>query len=285
MAANTYSALVPELWSAEVVLARNAARIISSTLTRPMEENFNEGDTIHFPVFSNFTTGDANDDGTENTLGARTFSTVDLSIDKHKYAGAHYTKKELKQIAKNARYEENEQRLMGESLIKKIETDVLTDMIASAGVTINAASGMDDATLKEIVRRFDQLEVPQEDRFLAVDGYGKEDILAIDKFVKMNEGGDPSKALLRMGQVSMGFLGTFYGLNVVVTPLIPTSGGSPDKQQAVAYTTGSYGLAVQQDVEMEIERRAAKLGTDVVADTLYGYKALRATEIMKIVLN
>ena len=282
---NTYDALVPEVWAAEVVLARNANRRVFQTVTQPLESEFSEGDTIHFPVYSNFTTGDAADNGTENAVSSRSFSTVDLLINTHKYVAAHYTKKELKQIAKNARYEQNEQRLMGEALSKKLELDILTAMIAGAGSTINFASGITKAELARLTRIYDALEVPQEDRFLVVDAYGKEDILSIDSLTKVNEAGKVGEALLSRGEVGPGFLGNYFGWNVILSPIVPTSAGSPSKQQAIAYTTGSFGTAVQQGVDLSMDYRTLKIGMDVLADTLYGNKVLRATEITVVTLN
>lgn len=282
---NTYDALVPEVWAAEVVLARNANRRVFQTVTQPLESEFSEGDTIHFPVYSNFTTGDAADNGTENPVSSRSFSTVDLLINTHKYVAAHYTKKELKQIAKNARYEQNEQRLMGEALSKKLELDILTAMIAGAGSTINFASGITKAELARLTRIYDALEVPQEDRFLVVDAYGKEDILSIDSLTKVNEAGKVGEALLSRGEVGPGFLGNYFGWNVILSPIVPTSAGSPSKQQAIAYTTGSFGTAVQQGVDLSMDYRTLKIGMDVLADTLYGNKVLRATEITVVTLN
>lgn len=285
MAANTYQSLVPEIWGAEVLAARNASRRVAPTLTAPLESEMSEGDTIHFPVFSNFTTGDANDNGTENTAAARVNSTVDLVIDKHKFVAAHYTKKELKQIAKSAKYEQNEQTLMGQAISKKLEVDVLTAMIAGAGQTINFASGITKAELARLTRIFDQAEAPQEDRFLVVDGYGKEDILSIDALTQINTAGKVGEALLSQGEVGPGFLGNFFGWNVILSPIVPESSGSPAKRQAVAYTTGSFGLGVQQGVDLSMEYRTLKIGMDMLADTLYGYKVLRADEIVAITLN
>ena len=277
MAANNYSDLSPEYWSGKVLLARTSAQVVAPTVTAPLESEITDGDTVNFPVFSAFSTGNANNDGTENTLAARSFSTQQLVIDQSKYVGAHYTDKELKQIAKSARYEDNEQFLMGQALMEDIETAVLTQMVTDG---TNTGSGSLDAdVLRDFNRRWDGLGVPNEDRWVVVDEYGKEDITAISQFTNINEGGTEAQALLRNGQVGKNYLGNFFGINVIWTPLLPTTGGSPDNPQAIAYTTNSFGLAVQKEVDMKIQPMAAKGGTDAVAYSLYGVKTLRSSEI------
>lgn len=283
--ANTTSALNPEYWSAMSLIARNDRRQIAQTVTWPLESEIADGDTVNFPVYSNFDTGDANDDGTDNTLSDRSFSTQSLVIDQHKYAGAHYGKKELKQIAANQQFEDTEIALMGESLMKKIEVDILTAMLAGAGTSITAASGITKDVLRDIVRRFDGLETPKEERYLVVDEYGKEDVLAIEGFTKINESGGEAEQLLRNGEVVQGYLGEIYGLKILVSVLVPPTATSPVKRRAVAYSGNSFGLALQDELDVNVQYMARKIGADVVADSLYGVKVLRSTEIFEIVLG
>lgn len=284
--ANTYSALVPEIWSKEVLLGRNAAQVIAPTVTKPAETEISEGDTVHFPVFSAFTVGNALDDGNDNTLSNRSFSTIDLLIDKHKFAGAHYTDKELKQIAKNARYEQQEQQLMGAGLMEQIELDLYNEMVAGASATVlgSQGSGLTDAVLKDIVEQFDAAKTPAEDRFLVIPVAGKRDLLGIDKFVKANEGGTIGAALLARSEVGKNFVAQLYGLNVIWSTVIGTNAGSPSGHTAVAYHGNSVGLALQKDVNVKSDYIVRKIGTDVVADTLYGVKVLRQADVFKVLI-
>lgn len=283
--ANDYAALVPEVWAQEVLLARNEMQVIAPTVTTPLESEISEGDTVHFPVWTNFTVGDAADNGTENTTSARNFTTIDLAINKHKFAAAHYTKKELKQIAKSARYEQNEQKQMGTDLMLQIETDLYNEMTGAALTTLGSqGGGLTDAVMRSIVKFFDDAKTPETDRFLLLSSKGKSDLLGIDKFTKINEGGRIAEALLNFSQVKRNFLAEIYGINVLWTTIVGLNAGSPAGYTCVAYTGNSIGLALQQTVDVNMEYRTLKIGQDVLADTLYGVKALRPAEIAKVLI-
>jgi len=281
---NNLTALNPEIWAKEVLLARNVAQVVAPTVMKPMESEIAEGDTVHFPVYSAHTVINAADDGTENTANARTATTVDLLIDKHKAVPVFYSKKELKQMANSATFEAAEQAQMGQDLMNQIETDLITAMVNGASGTTygSQGGGMTDTVIKNVVEAFDTAKAPAEDRFLLLPVAGKRDLLDIDKFVKINEGGRGAEALLRLSEVARNFLGEFYGLNVIWTSNISLNGATPAGYTALAYHGSAVGLALQQDVEIEIQRRALKLGTDVAADTIYGVKVLRQTEVFKV---
>lgn len=284
---NNFDVWNPEIWSKDVLLARNSGQVIAPTVMKPIEEEIAEGDTVHFPGYQKHAVKDAADDGTENAANNRTASTVALLIDKHKVIPVHYGKKEIKQMANSQVYLDSERSQMGIDLMEQIESDLHAEMVAGAGSTVTGSTqgaGLSDTVLKNVVEAFDNANAPAEDRFLVVPVAGKRDLLDIDKFVKINEGGRGSEALLRRSQVGRNFVGEFYGINVIWTSVISLNGDSPAGYTAIAYHGGAVGLALQNDVEIEIERRALKLGTDVAADTIYGVKTLRSTEVFKVLM-
>ena len=283
--ANNNSAIIPEVWAAEALLALNNGMVASPTVTAPMESEYEDGDTIHFPVFANFTVRDANDNGTDNTLDNRTTSVVDLVIDKHKYAGAHYGKKELKQIQANLDYQSKEQEQMGRDLIDQLELDLYNKMVAEATGASQGSAGtaISKSTILALGQAMDAAKVPATDRWLWVGAKGKGDILAISEFTERQKAGEYADALLRMSQYAQGYLGEWFGINIIWSTTVPAASGSPAASTGIAYHSNAVGQAIQQMIDVNVDYRARMIGADMLADIIYGNKVLRPTHVFPVI--
>lgn len=282
---NNFDAIVPEIWSREILYARNQAQVIAPTVMKPDEAEFAEGDTINFPVTSKHTITNGTTDGTSNSASARTATVVPLVIDKFRGAYAFYGKKELRQIANSARYAEGEQAQMGIDLMEDLEYQLYLKMVAGAGSTLGTqGGGLTKDLIIAINGAFDAAKAPANDRWLVLPVAGKQDLLGITEFTKQNEGGDRAKALTTFSEVGENFVGQFFGLNIIWTTAIPANGDSPVGYTAIAYHGTAVGLAIQQAVDVVTQVGALKNGVDVAATTLYGAKVLRSAEVFKVLI-
>lgn len=283
---NNLDAITPEFMSLNTQLTRDKSGVFSQLVNKAFETERTYGDTVLVPVHSDFTIGDANDDGTDNSVEDRTPTVETLLIDKHKYALAHYGDAELQLLKSSASFMEAESRKMGEGLAEELDRTLLAQIKADANGTLGAfGGGVTDALLQDIAEAFDDAEVPEEERFAVFPTAGKKQILAIDKFTTPASRSQQQIELLENGMARStvkNYLGEFYGTKVFRSGLFTAEAGSPTAYQAVAFSRSSLALVVVQDVQFEMDRRLRAIGTDALAHTHYGHKVVRPDEAWKV---
>ena len=67
-----------------------------------------------------------------------------------------------------------------------------------------------------------------------------------------------------------GYVGTLFGMQVFESSNCPQSGPSTDDFQGAIFHRDALGFGLMRDIQIETQRRASYLGTDVVASAMYG---------------
>lgn len=268
----THAKFIPEIWSKEVILARES-RLYMSNLIMRLDTDVDEyGNKIHLPLVSNLSASDISADGsltdtapteTEVTLTLNKWKGISINVPDIVMAQSKYDLMKL--------YAEK----MGYGLALIVEQDLLgqyssltTNSVGTAGTDIS------DAELRSAVQKLDDARAPFEERHLVIKPVQKNALLGIDKFVRYDvipyaKGDSP---------VVKGNLGELYGVSIHVSPEVATSAG---ETQNLMFQHDAFALAMQKDIKVEKFARtqfADRLG----ASELYGFAILRDDHAVKV---
>ena len=130
-------------------------------------------------------------------------------------------------------------------------------------------TAINDTAILTANRYLDEAKAPTTERYLVVTPKGKQELLAIDKFVRWD-------ALGTGDAIKTGRIGELYGVEVSMSQNLVVTAGTPDEHNNLLFHKEAYAVAVQKDISFESQRKAEYLGTLFVAQSLWGGAVLRA---------
>jgi N4-gp56 family major capsid protein len=163
-------------------------------------------------------------------------------------------------------------QLFGNAIAKKIDQDLMgqfanftTNTMGSSSTTITAALVMQGLT------KLKAAGVPTEGIVAVLHpniAYDLKSALTSQGNVVFTAGayGDVANEAMRMG-----YVGNLFGMQVFESsnaPLVP--GGAAGDYQGAIFHRDALGFGLMRDIQIETQRRARGLGTDVVASAMYG---------------
>ena len=163
-------------------------------------------------------------------------------------------------------------QLFGNAIAKKIDQDLMakfesftTNVIGSSSTTITAALLMQGLTkLKSAAVPTDGLACVLHPSV----AYDLKSALTSQGAVAFTGGayGDVANEAMRMG-----YVGNLFGMQVFESANVPliTSGAAGDYAGAI-FHRDALGFGLMRDIQIETQRRARGIGTDIVASAMYG---------------
>ena len=163
-------------------------------------------------------------------------------------------------------------QLFGNAIAKKIDQDLMakfesftTNVIGSSSTTITAALLMQGLTkLKSAAVPTDGLACVLHPSV----AYDLKSALTSQGSVAFTGGayGDVANEAMRMG-----YVGNLFGMQVFESANVPliTSGAAGDYSGAI-FHRDALGFGLMRDIQIETQRRARGIGTDIVASAMYG---------------
>ncbi len=271
------AAYIPRTLSEYIIQVRDANLQAAKFVTRRDSDVLSKGQTIDFPVDSNFTAYSyADGNRLSDNLEANIDSFVSLTVSQvpmrpflvldtlSKQAQADY--KALK--TKRASY----------IIAKTVDASVLSEGLNFSANTIqNQTTPTTAITLTQLLsaqETLDNLDVPEDDRVWFLCPTVLKDMMGLsgNYFTSMDFA--ETKALVK-GQISRMLLGS----PVVKTTVMPTgTAGSPVStyRKNLYFHRSAIGLAMQRDVEFQSEYNMDLQGTLCNARAMYGTATLRA---------
>jgi N4-gp56 family major capsid protein len=163
-------------------------------------------------------------------------------------------------------------RLFGEAIAQKMDQDLMakfseftTNTIGSSSTTITAALVMQGLT------KLKSAGVPTDGIVAGLhpsSAYDLKAALTAQGNAAFTGGayGDVANEAMRMG-----YVGNLFGMQIYESSNAPLiTGGAAGDYQGAIFHRDALGLAVMRDIQIETQRRASYLGTDVVASAMYG---------------
>lgn len=273
----TSATFIPEVWSNATIVATESKLVVAPKVKRFDADVADYGDVIHVPNISNFDGARDKSANTTLTLDTITETSVDITIDQHKYVAFMIEDK----LAKQSKYDLTSEYTdrAGYAIAKAVDTSLLE--LYTGFTTDDVGSYETDITDAGVLAAIQQLElndVPMEDRCLIIHAGQMTALLAIDKFVKadfLGQYDQPTR--VQNGPSSSSMFGTLYGVPVYFTNNVAVTTGTTNYVHNVLIHKEAWALAMQMAPRVQMEYQLNSLADEVVTDVLYGVKTLRST--------
>lgn len=264
--------LVPELWAKEIADNRVDNLVLWQLIdSRYSSEISNKGDILHIPFVGEIDADfDANFSvGTEVDIDNLDVTTVDLIIDRYIRHGVGVQDALKAQSAYDLR--SPIQQRLGRWLDRAKDAEVFKKAVAGfTNTAVSAGSAITFESIVDAAAVLDTKNVPEDDRFIVVNGMGRADLRKIPEFTAYKEVGQ--SGLVKSKQ---GFVGELYGMPVYVTNVIKANSASTPAYEFLMFHKSAIIGASQSVPRMEFGRDYKKGQDDVVASELFGVKVLR----------
>lgn len=156
-------------------------------------------------------------------------------------------------------------RLFGEAIAKKMDQDLLALFSGFSTGVGGASTAMSAALVAQAVARLRANAVPSDALACVVHPYVAYDL----KKDLTNTFQNPNAGIIQNEAMSVGYVGTLFGVPVFESSNIADTGTAGDYVGAV-FHRDALGLAMIGDISIETQRRASFVGDDIVASAHYG---------------
>lgn len=156
-------------------------------------------------------------------------------------------------------------RLFGEAIAKKMDQDMLALFSGFSTGVGGASTAMSAALVAQAVARLRANAVPSDALACVVHPYVAYDL----KKDLTNTFANPNAGIIQNEAMTVGYVGTLFGVPVFESSNIADTGTAGDYVGAV-FHRDALGLAMIGDINIETQRRASYVGDDVVASAHYG---------------
>lgn len=267
MTGTTLAVYRPQIWSKETLAARESVLVMVPRIKHYDRDIKSAGQTVEIPNLSNLT-ANLKVANTAVTLNAPTETKTTITINQHYESSFLMEDFADIQSAYDAASEYTQKT--GYALAEKMDTTVVNEITDNVDYSAGAfGTALNDTTILVANRYLDEAKVPSMDRTLAVTPQGKQEMLAIYKFVRFD-------ALGTGTAIVNGRIGEIYGSPVIMSHNLRVTAGTPTQNNNLLFHKEVCAIAVQKDISFEKQRKAEYIGDLYVAQALWGVKILRS---------
>jgi N4-gp56 family major capsid protein len=161
-------------------------------------------------------------------------------------------------------------RLFGEAVARKIDQDLMAQFANFTTNTVGSTSTtITPALVMQAVTKLKAAAVPSEGLVAVLHpsvAYDLKSALTTTGNTVFGAGafGDIANEAMRMG-----YVGQLFGVPVFESANVPLAGGAGDYLGGV-FHRDALGFGLMRDIQIETQRRARAIGTDVVCSAMYG---------------
>ena len=209
-----------------------------------------------------------------STPQAHDVTPVDLTIGTHIYQAEIF--EDILTIQSQYELISKYARMFGESLARKVETDMWAELDGfQTTVTLAADDTMATGDLESILASLYNLDIDPNRCSMAVNHLLLADILnptsGIGSYFVRQDAIPSGSNAAGGSHVSTGAVGLIYGMDVFFSQAISTGGTN---RSGAVYVPEACAFAASQDVRLQSQYDVDYLGTKVIADMIYGAKLL-----------
>lgn len=267
--------LVPELWAKEIAANRVDNLVLWMLIDgRYSGEISAKGDVLHIPFVGEI--DDATDTnytvGNDVSIDNLDVTTVDLIIDRYIRKGIGVQDALKAQSAYDLRAP-GQQRL-ARYLDRAKDEEVFRKAVAGFSNTPIVASGTGGVLAFEdfvdAAAVLDAHNVPEDERYIVLNGYGRADLRKIPQFTAYKEVGESG-----LVKSKNGFVGEIYNMPVYVTNAIKANDDATPAYEFLMFHKSAIIGATQEVPRVEFGRDYKKGQDDMIGSELFGVKVLR----------
>ena len=303
--ASEVGTFIPEIWSDEIIAAYKANYVMRG-LVRVLNHKGKKGDTIRLPTPTRGSAS-AKSAETQVTLIAHgTDAGLSVSIDKHyEYSRLIEDFADVQALESLRRFYTDD---AGNALVKQVDIDLILAVLggtitytASTGVIEStstlptvyegdgttwdqaASTDITDAGIRTFIKLLDDGNVPFDQRFMVVPTIVKFDLLGLARFTEQAFTGEAGSG----NTIRNGLIGNVYAMPVYVSTQLPTvddSTGNADNKLGLVFQRDAAVLVEQLGLRVQKQYKQEYLADLMTADTIYGVKQLRSTNVVPFVV-
>lgn len=259
---------IPEIWTKEVLIAREAALRFSDLVERYDEDAAEGGDTLNIPQIGNLS-ANAKLANTSVTLQAPTETDVNLSLNRHFESSILIEDRMAKQAKRTYDLLMKYAKRAGYAIAEQMDTDLAGLYSGLSQYVGDGSTAVTRTNMLRAVQYLDDAKAPETERYGVWKPAAKADILDIDGFVFAEHMGTDVP-------VRKGVFGELFGIVNYVTTQVITQAATPSVVHNLVFHKEAFALAVQMAPRTQFQYKQEYLGTLATVDSLWGYATQRA---------
>lgn len=274
MTTTTGNIFRPEVWSAEVLRATEAALVMAPMVKRFDSLVKGKGDTVNIPNLSNLS-ANSKSASTQVTLQSPTETNTQILISNHYEAS--FLVEDLLKVQSNYDLMGEYTSKAGYAIAAQIDSDLLGEYSNFTNTDVGTyGSDITDSVVLSAIEAIDLANAPLQDRAFVVYPTQKTALAKIDKFVKADYLGEYDRPTpVKVGPNSRFLWGDIYGVPVYYTTQVTSTAGTPTQYHNILFHKEALALAMQVAPRTQSAYVLEYLGNLVVVDTIYGFKTIR----------
>lgn len=266
--ATAASVFRPNIWSKEVLMF-----VKKNLVLLPLVKHYDAdvkagGQTLEIPNVGTIT-ANLKSQNTLVTLNYNTETKTTLTLNKH-YESS-FVLEDLVKIQSVYDLRSDYTMAAAYAIAEKVDSNLAIDMTAAFTAFGAFGTPLNDNLILIVNRYLDDAKAPGTDRSLVVTPQGKQEMLAIDKYIRYDAIGiGGSENSIRNGQI-----GEIYGVRVYMSQNLVQVSSSPNQNSHLFFHKDAFAIAMQQEPRTQAQYKQEYLGWLVTVDVLYGLTALR----------
>lgn len=258
----------PNVWSNEVLMFVKANLVLVPLVKHYDAEVQSYGQTVEIPNVSAIS-ANLKSQNTVVTLNYITETKNTITINQH-YESSFL----LEDIAKvQSKYDlrSDYTQSAAYAISAKIDNGIAAAMTTAFTGYGTYGTALNDTLILAINRYLDDAKAPQSDRSLVVTPQGKQEMLAIDKYIRYDAigvGGSDNSIL-------NGQIGEIYGVKVFMSQNLVQLTTTPNQNSHLFFHKEAFAVAIQQQPRTQASYKQEYLGWLVTVDILWGMASLR----------
>ena len=265
MTTTTGVKFLPEVWSKQAEVAREANLVLAKKVKRYDADVKNGGNKINIPFVSNLT-ATAVADNTAVTFQAPTETEIELTLNRH--FESSFAIGDLLSVQSAYDLASLYSEKIGYALSEKIDADLAGLYSGLSQVVGDGTTELTEANIARALLYLDNAKVPLSDRHFVVRPSAMYSLRQIDGFTEYDSTGSMG---VQTGH-NQGLVGNVFGVSVEVSTNIVSI---TNFAQNLLFHRDAFALAIQKDVSVEEQRRPDFLATGYVASAIWGFVELR----------
>lgn len=260
----------PNVWSNEVLMFVKANLVLLPLIKHYDAEVQAYGQTVEIPNVSTIT-ANLKAANTLVTLNYNTETKTTITINQH-YESSFLVEDIVKAQSKYDLRSDYTQAA-GYAISAKVDSIIATAMTNAFTAYGAFGTALNDTLILTVNRYLDDQKAPQTDRAFVVTPQGKQEMLAIDKYIRYDAigvGGDQNS--IRNGQI-----GEIYGVRVYMSQNLVQVTSSPNQNSHLFFHKEAFAIAMQQSPRTQASYKQEYLGWLITVDVLFGLTQLRTS--------
>lgn len=262
------NAFRPLVWSNEVLMFVKANLVLLPLVKHYDTEVQAYGQSVTIPNVSTIT-ANAKAQNTLVTLNYNIETTTVITINQH-YESS-FLLEDIEKIQSKYDLRTDYTQAAAYAIASKIDNGIANTM--TSGFTAYGAYGtaLNDQVILFVNRYLDDAKAPGTNRSFVVTPQGKQEMLAIDKYIRYDAigvGGDNNSIL-------NGQIGEIYGVKVFMSQNLVQLTTTPNQNNHLFFHTEAFAVAVQENPRTQAAYKQEYLGWLVTVDILWGMSLLR----------